>query len=37
MPALSSGKIDKYEYLMGKEILRFDQNILHSAKHLKSK
>ena len=37
MPALSSGKIDKYEYLIGKKILPFDQNILHSEKHLKSK
>ena len=25
MPALSSGKIDKYEYLAGEEILPFDQ------------
>ena len=31
--ALSSGKIDKYEYLTSKEILRFDQSrIIEQAK-----
>ena len=44
--ALSSGKIDKHEYLTGEEILQFDQNriieqaklhILHSVKYLKGK
>ena len=40
--ALSSGKIDKYEYLTGEEILPFhqsriiEQHILQSAKHLKN-
>ena len=37
--ALSSGKIDKYEYLTGEKILPSDQSlhIFHSAKHLKIK
>ena len=43
--ALSSGKIDKNEYITREEILPFDQSritelsshILHSVKHLKSK
>ena len=46
MSALSSGKIDKYEYLTGEEMFPPDQsriiekakfNILHSVKHLKNK
>ena len=43
--ALSSGKIDKYKYLTGEEILqlqgriikKLNLNILHSVKHLKNK
>ena len=41
IPALSSGKIDKYEYPTGEEILPSDQSKiiehLHSVKHLKNK
>ena len=35
--ALSSGKIDKYEYLSGQEILQFDQSrIIEQAKFIYS-
>ena len=42
IPALSSGKIDKYEYLTGEEILLSDQSRIikqakFSLKHLKNK
>ena len=35
--ALSSGKIDKYEYLSGQEILQFDQSRIIGQAKLKNK
>ena len=32
MSALSSGKVDKYEYLTGEEILPYQQQIIEQAK-----